>query len=241
MLSVPEPAAPLPDPAPATAAAPRPPLPDSARTSLVLTHPRGDAAAMRLATSIATDLNETGWRVGPPFAVTGAPARAMLRYFYEEDAAVAARVAETLRQSAPLPVLTALPAAAPLPRPGTLELALPTTRASKRQAAEPPRVQPAGPPLPSPVLRHPADGETVAAGANRLRWSTPTADGALLELWLLNDAALPREVFAGLETAQELRVELPAGRYAWRVTAVSRQDRRYSATPWSVFTVGGAP
>ena len=106
-----------------------------------------------------------------------------------------------------------------------------------------PPAQPGGPPLPSPTLSLPAEGATLAPGETVLRWAAPPRDGGLLELWLLDDAAPPREFFAALvEAEQEQRIALPAGRYAWRVAALSRQGRRYSMSPWSLFTVEkGAP
>jgi hypothetical protein len=100
---------------------------------------------------------------------------------------------------------------------------------------------------PPPVtLVRPADGAAVP-GSRRgarvgLAWRGPRAP----PLWyfvevLASGPGEAREVFTGYTRQTELRVRLDgAGRYAWRVVAVSRERARYSVSPWRSFAVEDA-
>ena len=58
---------------------------------------------------------------------------------------------------------------------------------------------------------------------------------------LATDPGEQREVFTGYTRHTELRVRLDgAGRYAWRVVAVSRASARYNVSPWRSFTIESA-
>ena len=55
-------------------------------------------------------------------------------------------------------------------------------------------------------------------------------------------AELPPTYNAYAEAPDQQMVQLSGpGRYAWRVLTVSRAARRYSASPWRQFAIGGAP
>ena len=101
---------------------------------------------------------------------------------------------------------------------------------------------------PPPVtLVRPADGAAVPGGRRGtkvgLAWR---GSHATPPIWyfvevLASDSDEKREVFTGYTRQTELRVRLDgAGRYAWRVAAVSRAKARYSVSPWRSFIVEGA-
>ena len=60
-----------------------------------------------------------------------------------------------------------------------------------------------------------------------------------VQLWALDEAG-PREAFSAyLDASATLApVERVPGRYAWRVYAVDRDGKRYTASDWNRFTVG---
>lgn len=101
-------------------------------------------------------------------------------------------------------------------------------------------------PIQAPVPAVPADGHTVERRASpagvELVWLAPAQPVPVrffVQLWALDDAG-PREAFSAYldESATLVPVERVPGRYAWRVYAVDRDARRYTASDWSRFTVG---
>ena len=218
-------------------------LPESSRLRLVVTYPRGDADSARHAADTSAAISGAGWSVGEPFAVVRGPSTLSLRYFYEEDVGQARQLAQGMAGPAPILVLTFVPSATPLPRPGTFELALPASLASRRPLVATVPVPQLGPSPPVPVLIEPQPEAVLRGSFASLRWRSEQGwrSTGLLEVVALDDPASPREVHAGFtDGAQQQRVPLRPGRYAWRVTALSRYALRYSASDWSAFTVEGA-
>lgn len=238
----PEPAAALPpEPAalPPVEPAALPPVEPAAR--LVLTYPRGDAAAAARSASLAARLREAGVAAGAPFAVSAGGASDQLRYFFPQDRALAEDLAATAGQAAAA-TLGEVPPGAPLPRPGTLEWAV-----SANPAAIPPPSAPAPRPPPpalaEPVPSQPPDGAVLPLAAPvRLSWQgLDAAEAGCCFIEVLAQAGESRwqEVFAGVPDApdhQNLTLTTP-GDYAWRVLHVSREGPHYVAAPWSRFTL----
>ena len=239
-----------PPPAPATPPSPTALLPSAPLPRVVLTYPRRDAQAGERAAALAATLTHAGWLVGSPFPVSRTPAAPALRYFFQEDREAALSVAALAGAESGPPQLGSIPPGTPLPRPGTIELALaagpaPAIRAAAAAPMAPePQLEPA-PPAPKPLA--PADRGSVAAGGLQLRWSVP--GGAqpgccYVEVMTLpgrgEPAGPPREVFAGYgERPDSQPLALTETRpYAWRVITVSRDGLRYAAGPWSSFTLG---
>ncbi|TPG59619.1 hypothetical protein EAH89_05085 [Roseomonas nepalensis] len=247
------PAPPPADPAPAPPRTAGAALPSGAMVRVVLTYPRGAAEAARRGVALAASLTQAGIAVGAPFPVSRPPAGPALSYFFREDREAALRIAGLGGLDAGAAQLGAPGGAAP--RPGTIELALaqPGAAAEERDAS-------AGEEdLPAPAaasLAYPPEGTTLPADAAWrgvvLAWSTPGDNRpgcCFIEVVSLG-AGRPgegvpafREVFAAYAEApdQQLVQLAGAGRYAWRVLTVSRAARRYSASPWRHFAIGGAP
>lgn len=102
---------------------------------------------------------------------------------------------------------------------------------------------------PPPVtLVRPVDGVAVPGGRRGARvglaWRgshAPPPISYFVEV-LASGPGEVQEVFTGYTRQTELRVRLDgAGRYAWRVVAVSRASARYSVSPWRSFTVEDVP
>ncbi|HZH47682.1 MAG TPA: hypothetical protein VEY31_13700, partial [Roseococcus sp.] len=99
-------------------------LPSAPLPRVVLTYPRRDAQAGERAAALAATLAHAGWLVGSPFPVSRAPAAPALRYFFTEDREAALAIAALAGAEAGPPQLGHIPPGTPLPRPGTIELAL---------------------------------------------------------------------------------------------------------------------
>jgi hypothetical protein len=235
----------LPPPAPSpTATLPSAPLP-----RIVLTYPRRDTGAVERSAALAATLTHAGWLVGPPFPVSRGSAAPALRFFFQEDREAALAVAALVGPEAGTPKLGTIPPGTPLPRPGTIELALGSSPAPVARAGLAP-IEAFHDPLP-PVATAlaPANGAAVPASGLLLRWSVPggAAPGCCyVEVVSLPErgeaAGPPREVFAGYgerPDSQPLALGEPRA-YAWRVITVSREGLRYASSPWTSFTLGGA-
>lgn len=238
-------AAALPPPAPSpTATLPTAPLP-----RIVLTYPRRDTGAVERSAALAATLTHAGWLVGSPFPVSRGTAAPALRYFFQEDREAALAVAALVGSEAGVPKLGTIPPGTPLPRPGTIELALGTAPSAVTRASLGPPDSFNDPLPPVATALSPGNGAAVAPGGLTLRWSVP--GGAVpgccyVEVVSLPErgeaAGPPREVFAGYGERPDSQ-PLPLGEarpYAWRVITVSREGLRYAASPWTSFVVGGA-
>ena len=241
---------------PASAAPARPAgsnLPAGAMVRVVVTYPRGAGEGTRRAATLAASLSGAGIAVGAPFPVSRASGGPALSYFFREDREAALRVAGLGGLDGAAAQLG--PLGGPAPRPGTIEVAL----AQPGAAAEDRDPPAAEEDLPAPVaaaLAYPPEGATLPADAAWrgvvLAWSTPGDNRpgcCFIEVVSLG-AGTPgegapgfREAFAAYaEAPDQQMVQLSGpGRYAWRVLTVSRAARRYSASPWRQFAIGGAP
>jgi hypothetical protein len=236
-------AAPPPDPAPAEAPPVLPALPVAPPARIVLTYPRGDAAAAARGDALAALLRGAGRSVAAPFPVAATVGEEVLRYFFLEDRDMALAIGARSGQAPQAHRLGVVPDAAPLPRPGTMEWALPAAGGARlaRDVAPPER---AALVAPEPVA--PPTGSRLAVArlphGMELRWQATEARAAspccFVEVMGLEDDAW-QEVFSGYALqADRHSVPLTAARpYAWRVTLVSRDGPRYAAGRWSHFTL----
>jgi hypothetical protein len=231
-------------------------LSPEASVRVVLTYPRGDAQAADRGGSIATVLGGRGLIVGRPFPISGNADGPALRYFFLEDRDAAAAIGRLVGEELGAPQLGTIRNGAPLPRPGTIELALPATLADRPLPTRPEGVE-------TPVqtnhsllaaaqLLQPANGAVIAASRLPLEmlltWSLPAEaapGGSFVEVVALQpdqpDSAAKSspEVFAGYadRDGAQLVPIAQAGAYTWRVLTVTRDGPRYRASPWSRFTV----
>ncbi|MGK7866731.1 hypothetical protein [Falsiroseomonas sp. E2-1-a20] len=237
-----------PDPTPPPVVPPEAPdvvpaLPVAPPARIVLTYPRGDANAAARGEALAAALRAAGRTVAAPFPVSQAGGEEVLRYFFLEDREMALAIGARAGQAPQAHRLGRVPDGAPLPRPGTVEWALPAPsgRPAARETPVPGLAALAAPepeaPVPGallPAARLPLDVE--------LRWRLPAATTAspccFVEVMGLEEGAW-QEVFSGY-APQSGRHAVPvtaARGYAWRVTLVSRDGPRYAAGRWSRFTV----
>jgi type II secretory pathway predicted ATPase ExeA len=220
-----------------------PALPVAPPARIVLTYPRGDANAAARGEALALALRAAGRNVAAPFPVSQTGGEEVLRYFFLEDRDMALSIGSRAGQAPPVQRLGTVPDGAPLPRPGTVEWALPAAggRAAARDAAVPERAA-----MPPPEPESPTPGAVLTTARLpldvELRWRLPTATTAspccFVEVMGLEEGAW-QEVFSGYAPqADRHAVPLTAARgYAWRVTLVSRDGPRYAAGRWSRFTV----
>lgn len=222
-----------------------PPLPQRPASRIVLTYPRGDAAAAGRGAELAQRLRQGGATVAAPFPVSAGAEADALRYFFIEDREAAQAIAAAAGRAPTELRLGEVPDGAPLPRPGTLEWAVsaaPTAAARDGEPAPPP----AATDLARPAASQPPDGTVVEASAwpapVELAW-TGTEQGearcCFVEILGLAADATWQEVFAGNAEAagrHRLRLAEPMD-YAWRVLRLSREGPRYVAGPWSHFTL----
>jgi len=247
---------PLPNPPLPTQALPAPPLPAQTLPApppptqppprLVLTYPRGNAAAAARSADLAARLREAGVAAGAPFPVSAGVEADQLRYFFPQDRALAQDLAAAAGQAGVAMQRGAVPPGAPLPRPGTLEWAVSANPAGGIPASQPAPLPPA-PTLAVPVPHQPPDGAVLPAASLpvQLTWlGLETAEAPCCFIEVLSQAAdlTWQEVFAGLPDAADRHLlSLPApADYAWRVLHVSREGPRYAASPWSRFTLRAA-
>jgi hypothetical protein len=225
-----------------------PALPVAPPARIVLTYPRGDQNAAQRGEALAVALRAAGRTVAAPFPVSQSGAQEVLRYFFLEDREMALTVGARAGQAPQAHRLGLVPDGAPLPRPGTVEWALPASggRAASREAAVPDSAA-ASARLPEPPRPEaPAPGAVLAVARLplevELRWRVPAAATAspccFVEVMGLEDGAW-QEVFSGYALLPDRHaVPLTAARgYAWRVTSVSREGPRYAAGRWTRFTV----
>ncbi|MGG5889292.1 hypothetical protein ACLF3G_19330 [Falsiroseomonas sp. HC035] len=220
-----------------------PVLPVAPPARIVLTYPRGDANAAARGETLAAALRTAGRTVAAPFPVSQASGEEVLRYFFLEDRDMALAIGARAGQAPQAHRLGRVPDGAPLPRPGTVEWALPAP--SGRPAAREMPV-PELATLAAPEPEAPAPGALLPAARLpldvELRWRLPAATSAspccFVEVMGLEEGAW-QEVFSGYAPQSDRHaVPVTAARgYAWRVTLVSRDGPRYAAGRWSRFTV----
>jgi hypothetical protein len=225
-----------------------PALPVAPPARIVLTYPRGDQNAAQRGEALAVALRAAGRTVAAPFPVSQAGGQEVLRYFFLEDREMALAVGAKAGQAPQAHRLGLVPDGAPLPRPGTVEWALPAAggRAAAREAAVSDTAAASARLPEAPRPEAPAPGAVLAAARLplevELRWRVPAATTAspccFVEVMGLEDGAW-QEVFSGYALLPDRHaVPLTSARgYAWRVTLVSREGPRYAAGRWTRFTV----
>lgn len=227
-------------------------LPTEPPVRIVMVYPMGDAAASARAGRLTAGFRRAGLWATSPFPVQRAEESDALRYFFEEDGAMARSIATLAGQGWVVPRLAAVPAGAPMPRPGTVEWALPRGAVPQPPRDALPESSPvAAPRLPAVTSQQPVEGSVIDAAQwparATLRWAAPAGGGAFVEVQMLraSDAGLAdwREIFAGYaaEVTQHAIALPQAGTYAWRVISTAPGVPRYTAGPWSSFSVRAAP
>jgi energy-coupling factor transporter ATP-binding protein EcfA2 len=111
-----------PAPAPAVPAEAAPDLPAGAMVHVILTYPRGDAAAQQRGMALAQELRSDGFGVGDPFPATPRESKRGISYFFAQDEDAAAAIERRLGGDYGSARLVRLPTNAGLPRPGTIEI-----------------------------------------------------------------------------------------------------------------------
>jgi len=111
---------------------------------------------------------------------------------------------------------------------------------SRVRFAEPETAAPLAAADPAPATLQVANGRASL----ELVWQAPPQPVPVVydvEIAAL-DGAGPRDVFSARTDASAILASIPAvaGRYAWRVYAVSAARHSYQAAPWSRFTIGGS-
>ncbi len=232
--AVPEAAAtPVAAPAPS-----EPALPAGVVPHVLLSYGREDTAAQRQSVDTVQVLRSAGVAASDPLPVLRPPGPG-IAYFFADDAANAGAIGQDLDGRFGAGYAAALRPDEALPRPGTLELRL-------SSAGQPASAQAAtlGDAPGAVTLVQPADGATVAGKSVLLGWQAPAFPAPLryfVEVLALGPAP-PQEVFGGYTAATAVTVPVDgAGRYAWRVLAVSRDPARYTTGAWATFQIGGTP
>jgi hypothetical protein len=221
-------------------------LPVGVPPRVVVTYPRG-AVTPAEAAAVAASLGAAGLQAGTPFPVARGAGVAELRYFFQEDRAAALRV-QALGGAA---LADAVPRLATtdgtLPRPGAIELVLPTPggpppegSAPETDAAAPRAAVPDAPPD-AAVLSLDAARRGIPLGWTIGGEAQPGC--CVLEVLRLGEDGTPQDVFAGPPEAADrhtLRLDRP-GRYAWRVLTLSPAARRHAVGPWRRIVIEAPP
>jgi hypothetical protein len=103
-----------------------PGLPSGPLVHVVLTYARGDTAAAERGARLAQTMRAEGYDVGEPFPVPGRPAKPGIKFFFAQDGAAAEELERHLHADLGTATLVRLPRDVGLPRPGTIEIALPS-------------------------------------------------------------------------------------------------------------------